>query len=96
MNVPPTSVILGAVVTEKSERLKVDTNSYTFRVAVAANKIDVRRAVEKFFKVHVKDVRVMNVRGKLKRMGRFEGRRPSWKKAIVTLKKGETIEALER
>lgn len=96
MNLEPTSVILGTVVTEKTERLKADTNSYTFRVAVAANKIDVRRAVEKYFKVHVKDVRVINVRGKLKRMGRFEGRRASWKKAIVTIKQGETIEALER
>lgn len=96
MNVPPTSVILGSVVTEKSERLKTDTNSYTFRVAVGANKIDVRRAVEKFFKVHVVEVRTLNQRGKLKRMGRFEGRRAGWKKAIVTLKQGETIEALER
>ncbi len=96
MNLEPTRVILGAVVTEKSERLKVDTNSYSFRVAVDANKIDVRRAVEQLFKVHVTEVRVMNQRGKLKRMGRFEGRRPSWKKAIVTLKQGDKIEALER
>ncbi len=89
-------VIVGAVVTEKSERLKAEANSYTFRVAVAANKIDIRRAVERLFKVHVTDVRVVNMRGKVKRMGRFQGRRPDWKKAVVTIKQGETIEALER
>lgn len=89
-------VIVGAVVTEKSERLKAEVNSYTFRVAVAANKIDIRRAVERLFKVHVTDVRVVNMRGKVKRMGRFQGRRPDWKKAVVTIKQGETIEALER
>jgi large subunit ribosomal protein L23 len=96
VNVEPTRLILGAVVTEKTERLKAEHNSYTFRVAVDANKIDVRRAVEKLFKVHVTDVRTLNQRGKVKRMGRFEGRRADWKKAIVTLKQGETIEALER
>lgn len=96
MNVEPTNVIVGVVVTEKSERLKADNNSYTFRVAVDANKIDIRRAVEKLFKVHVTEVRTLNQRGKLKRMGRYEGRRASWKKAIVTVKQGETIEALER
>jgi large subunit ribosomal protein L23 len=96
VNVEPTNVIVGVVVTEKSERLKADTNSYTFRVAVDANKIDVRRAVEKLFKVHVIEVRTLNQRGKLKRMGRYEGRRASWKKAVVTVKQGETIEALER
>jgi large subunit ribosomal protein L23 len=92
----PTKVIMSAVVTEKAERLKAEQNSYTFQVARAANKIDVRRAVEKLFKVHVTDVRVMNVEGKIRRMGRFEGRRPMWKKAVVKVKQGERIEALER
>ncbi len=92
----PTRVILSHVVTEKAERLKAEQSRYTFRVAPTANKIEVRNAVERLFKVHVRDVRVMNYLGKMRRMGRFEGRRPDWKKAVVTLKQGERIESLER
>jgi large subunit ribosomal protein L23 len=84
------------VVTEKAERLKAEQSRYTFKVAPTANKIEVRDAVERLFKVHVRDVRVMNYMGKMRRMGRFAGRRPDWKKAIVTLKQGERIESLER
>jgi len=94
--IEPTKVILGTVVTEKAERLKADENSYTFRVARDANKIQIRKAVEQLFKVHVADVRVMTLRGKIRRMGRFAGRRPDWKKAVVRVKTGETIESLER
>ncbi|MEO0081982.1 MAG: 50S ribosomal protein L23 [candidate division WOR-3 bacterium] len=89
-------IVLGAVVTEKAERLKANQNQYTFRVAAKANKIEIRRAVEQLFKVHVEDVRVMNMLGKQRRMGMFVGRRPNWKKAVVTVKQGERIEALER
>ncbi|MFO7675902.1 MAG: 50S ribosomal protein L23 [bacterium] len=89
-------VIIGALVTEKSERIKADHNQYTFRVATGATKVEVRRAVEKLFKVHVTGVQVMNYLGKRRRMGMFSGRRPAWRKAIVTVKAGETIEALER
>jgi large subunit ribosomal protein L23 len=92
----PTRVILSLVVTEKAERLKAEQSRYTFKVARTANKIEVRDAVERLFKVHVRDVRVMNFLGKMRRMGRFSGRRPDWKKAIVTLKQGERIESLER
>jgi len=92
----PAEVILGALVTEKTERLRVSANQYTFKVAPGANKIQVRQAVERMFKVHVTDVRVMNLLGKQRRMGAFMGRRPSWRKAMVTLKQGESIEALER
>ena len=92
----PTRVILSLVVTEKAERLKAEQSRYTFKVAPTANKIEVRDAVERLFKVHVRDVRVMNYLGKMRRMGRFEGRRPDWKKAVVTLKQGERIESLER
>jgi large subunit ribosomal protein L23 len=84
------------VVTEKAERLKAEQSRYTFKVAPTANKIEVRDAVERLFKVHVRDVRVMNYLGKMRRMGRFEGRRSDWKKAVVTLKQGERIESLER
>jgi len=92
----PTRVILSHVVTEKAERLKAEQSRYTFKVAPTANKIEVRDAVERLFKVHVREVRVMNYLGKMRRMGRFEGRRQDWKKAIVTLKQGERIESLER
>jgi large subunit ribosomal protein L23 len=84
------------VVTEKAERLKAEQSRYTFKVAPTANKIEVRDAVERLFKVHVRDVRVMNFLGKMRRMGRFSGRRSDWKKAIVTLKQGERIESLDR
>ncbi len=94
--IDPNQVIVGAIVTEKAERLRTDSHKYTFRVSREANKIDIRRAIEKLFKVHVADVHVMNQLGKMRRMGRYQGRRPDWKKAIVTVKKGESIEALER
>ena len=92
----PTRVILSLVVTEKAERLKAEQSRYTFKVAPTANKIEVRDAVERLFKVHVREVRVMNYLGKMRRMGRFSGRRADWKKAVVTLKQGERIESLER
>lgn len=89
-------VIISHVVTEKAERLKAEQSRYTFKVSPEANKIEVRTAVERLFKVHVRDVRVMNYMGKMRRMGRFAGRRTDWKKAIVTLRQGERIESLER
>jgi len=92
----PTRIILRYVVTEKAERFKAEQSRYTFKVATTANKIEVREAVERLFKVHVREVRVMNYLGKTRRMGRFEGRRSDWKKAVVTLKQGERIESLER
>ncbi len=92
----PARVILSQVITEKAERLKAEQSRYTFKVASTANKIAVRNAVERLFKVHVSDVRVMNYLGKMRRMGRFSGRRPDWKKAVVTLKQGERIDVLER
>jgi len=93
--VEPTDIILGVLVTEKSERLKTG-GRYTLRVRSDANKFQIRDAVERLFKVHVDEVRVMNFRGKKRRMGMFSGYRPDWKKAVVKLKKGERIEALER
>ncbi|MBM3331668.1 50S ribosomal protein L23 [candidate division WOR-3 bacterium] len=92
----PTRVVLSHVVTEKAERLKAEQSRYTFKVSPTANKIEIRDAVERLFKVHVREVRVMNYLGKMRRMGRFAGRRSDWKKAVVTLKQGERIESLER
>ncbi len=66
-----------------------------FEVARDANKVEIRAAVQSLFKVTVADVRTLVVRGKEKRVGRFSGQRPSWKKAFVTLKPGDNIEFFE-
>lgn len=71
-------------------------NKYTFEVKVSANKVEIKKAVEEIFGVQVAAVNTMRVMGKVKRMGRYEGRRASWKKAVVTLKPGsKTIEFFE-
>lgn len=87
-------VIIAPVVTEKLARLAEKANVVAFKVHRDANKIQIRRAVEEIFKVKVEDVRTQNHQGKLKRMGRFEGRRPAWKKAVVTLAEGHSIPEL--
>lgn len=76
-------------------RLKEEHNAVTFEVAVDANKVEIRQAVEAVFNVKVQEVRTARMLGKLKRLGRFEGRRPSWKKALVTLAPGHKIEFVE-
>lgn len=91
----PRQVIVRPLVTEKSMRLKDERNAVTFQVVPGANKVEIRQAVEAIFNVKVREVRTANVRGKLKRMGRFQGRRPSWKKAVVTLAPGHKIELVE-
>ncbi len=90
------NIILAPVITEKSTLLKEKHGALVFRVDRAANKIEIRQAIEKLFSVKVASVRTENVRGKLKRMGRYAGRRSDWKKAYITLKPGEkTIEYFE-
>jgi len=86
------SVLRKPLLTEKVAAAQDAHNQYAFEVDPNANKIEIKRAVEKKYTVHVTGVQTMNVLGKTKRLGRFEGRRPNWKKAIVTLKKGESIE----
>jgi large subunit ribosomal protein L23 len=88
-------VIKRALITEKSTIAKDETNKYTLEVDTRANKIEIATAVEKFFKVKVLNVQVMNVTGKKKRMGKIVGRKRSWKKAIVTLLPGSRIEIYE-
>ncbi len=95
MNRDPRTIVLEPVMTEKSARRREVGNEVAFVVARDANKIEIRKAVEKLFNVSVVSVRTMTVQGKLKRLGRFEGKRASWKKAIVTLKKGQMIEFFE-
>ncbi len=82
-------VIVVPLITEKSTLLKEKGSVMAFRVDRRANKIEIRQAVEKIFKVKVAAVRTQNVRGKEKRVGRSLGRRSDWKKAYVTLKPGE-------
>ncbi len=91
----PRQVVLRPLVTEKATTLKDERNQVSFQVAMAANKVDVRRAVEAIFKVKVTGVRTQVVFGKEKRMGRYVGRRPSWKKAVVTLGPDSKIELFE-
>lgn len=88
-------VIRRPLITEKSSLQKELFDRYSFEVALDANKNQIREAVEKLFKVHVTDIKTLRVRGKHRRVGRNTGKRPNWKKAIVTLKKGEKIEFVE-
>ena len=84
-------IILKPIITEDSmERLQ--DGKYTFKVAKDANKVEIAKAVEELFDVKVAKVNTMSVKGKEKRMGRFTGFRPDWKKAIVTLEGDKTIE----
>ncbi len=82
-------IIRRPLVTEKSTQIRETTNVIAFEVDPKANKIQVKAAVEELFKVKVAEVRLFNVRGKVKRMGRFEGKRRDWRKAYVRLKAGE-------
>ncbi len=94
------SIILEPILSEKSAALQDAQRKVAFKVAKTANKIEIRRAVEKRFDVHVEKVATMNMNGKVKRMTmrsggqviRTEGPRASWKKAVVTLKEGNTID----
>lgn len=88
-------IILKPVITENSMDMLAD-KKYTFKVATDANKIEIKKAVEEIFDVKVSKVTTINMDGKLKRMGRYEGRRPSYKKAIVKLTDdSKTIEFFE-
>jgi large subunit ribosomal protein L23 len=83
------------VLTEKGNALREANNQYSFEVASSANKAQIRDAVETLFTVKVVSVRTMIVRGRLRRMGRGHAKTPNWKKAIVELKSGETIDFFE-
>jgi large subunit ribosomal protein L23 len=88
-------VIKRPIITEKSTIQKEIGNQVSFEVDRRANKIEIKQAVERLFKVNVIRVNTITVKGKVKRLGRFVGKRPDWKKAIVTLKEGETLPFLE-
>ena len=95
MNRDPRNVLVKPLMTEKSMQRKEELNAVTFKVTVDANKVEIRQAVEKVFNVKVATVRTASHEGKWKRMGKHEGRRPSWKKAVVTLRPGHKIELVE-
>ena len=88
-------VIKGPLITEKLDQAREKLQQYSFIVDRKATKHDVSRAVSTLFKVNVEEVRTLIVRGKTKRVGRSMGKRPNWKKAIVTLKDGDKIELFE-
>ena len=83
------------LLTEKITKLQDANNQYAFEVDRRANKIEIKRAIEKRFDVHVLSVRTMNMKGKMKTLGRFTGRRSDWKKAVITVKPGEELVVFE-
>lgn len=91
----PRNILIAPLITEKTGQQTETLNSYTFKVSINANKIEIKRAVELIFSVKVLDVNTMRMFGKPKRMGRYNGRRPDWKKAIVTLRAGDKIAEFE-
>lgn len=90
----PRDVLIRPLVTEKTTAMMQD-NKYTFVVPLKANKVEIRQAVEQVFKVKVLNVNTIRVMGKTKRMGRTQGKRPDYKKAIVKLAAGQRIEFFE-
>ncbi|HET9323700.1 MAG TPA: 50S ribosomal protein L23 [Gaiellaceae bacterium] len=94
MSLHPNEVLLAPVVSEKSYSL-IEDRKYSFRVHPDAHKTQIRQAVEELFEVKVQKVNVVHVRPKPKRRGLVKGRKPGWKKAIVQLREGESIEIFE-
>jgi large subunit ribosomal protein L23 len=88
-------ILIRPLMTEKSMRQKEEQNTVAFRVRPDANKVEIRAAVESVFNVKVASVRTASFEGKLKRMGRHAGRRPSFKKALVKLAPGHKIDLVE-
>ena len=92
----PRSVVRRALITEKGTVLREVRNQYLFEVQRDANKIDIKRAVETIFNVKVASVRTQQLQGKVRRQGRYVGRRSDWKKAIVTLQPDHKIDLFEQ
>ncbi len=86
------SILRKPLLTEKIAVLQDANNKYAFVVDRQENKVEVQRAIELKYEVTVVAIQTMNIRGKVKRLGRFEGKRANWKKAIVRLKAGDSIE----
>lgn len=87
--------IIRPLITEKTSIQKEDFNQVSFEVDQRANRVEIKRSIEKIFKVRVADVRTMHIKGKVKQRGRVVGKRRDWKKAIVKLMPGERIDFFE-
>ncbi len=94
MAVNPRDIVKRPVITEKTQAM-MNENKYTFEVPMTANKVEIRQAVEAIFNVKVEKVNTIRVLGKTKRMGRFQGKRSDYKKAIVKLVEGSKITLFE-
>ncbi len=88
-------IIQRPLITERGSRLRAERNQYFFEVVPEANKHEIKQAIELYFGVKVESVRTMNMRGKVKRMGRFSGKRADWKKAVVTVAEGDVIDVFD-
>jgi len=88
-------IIIAPLITEKTTALNNKQNSYSFQVSLNANKIEIKHAIEKIFSVNVEAVNTIRQHGKMRRVRRELGKRPDWKKAIVTLRQGQTIPDFE-
>ena len=93
--VEPGKILYQALISEKATTLQEKENCYLFKVAPDANKMAIKQAIEKAFNVKVRQVSVTSVKGKNKKLGRYQGRRSDWKKAFVWLKQGDKIELFE-
>ncbi len=95
MKVDLRKILVQPLLTEKVTAMREHSNTVGFLVHPEANRIQIKQAVETLLKVKVERVNVLNVQGKIKRLGRFSGKRPDWKKAFVKLKQGEKLELYE-
>jgi len=88
-------IVLKPIITEKSSLLKDNANQYVFEVQREANKIEIRKAIEKLFKVKVLSVQVSMMDGKARKVGRFSGKKPDWKKAVIKVSPKDKITIFE-
>ena len=91
----PREIIIQPLITEKGTHIRDDANGYQFKVNKNANKIEIKNAIEKLFDVEVRKVNTINYKGKPKSLGRFVGKRSSWKKAVVFLMEGQNIKEFD-
>jgi large subunit ribosomal protein L23 len=85
-------IVVRPILTEKTSTAQEFQNTYAFEVGIGASKYQIKQAIERLFDVEVSSVRTVNVRGKMKRFGRYYGKRSNWKKAYVKLVDGNTID----
>ncbi len=85
------TIIIRPLLTEKASAATEENNTYAFEVGKDATKIEIKEAIQSLFGVQVANVRTMVVRGKVKRFGRYFGKRPNWKKALVTVAEGDDL-----